>query len=112
MAIPIHPDLAAVLARIPREHLFIVTRNDGRPCKSDGFKSIFHSAKKRLGPGGLQFNGLRHTAGKLLAEAGCTDREIMAILGHQTASTVTRYTRSVEQKRQAEAAFVKLKSRT
>ena len=37
---------------------------------------------------------------------------MMAILGHRTAAMVTRYTRGAEQKRLAQAAIVKLESRT
>ena len=63
------------------------------------------------GPAGLQFHGLRHTAAVRLAEVGATDREIMAILGHRTATMVTRHTRSAEQERLARAAIAKLESR-
>ena len=112
LLIPVHPQLADVLAGIPRKGLVIVHREDGRPYSGTGFASIFHREKKRLGLAALQFHGLRHTAGQRLAEAGCSDREIMAILGHRTASMVTRYTRRADQKRLAKAAIVKLESRT
>ena len=112
LLIPVHPQLADVLAGIPRKGLAIVHREDGRPYSGTGFASIFHREKKRLGLAALQFHGLRHTAGQRLAEAGCSDREIMAILGHRTASMVTRYTRRADQKRLAKAAIVKLESRT
>ncbi|MYJ71520.1 MAG: tyrosine-type recombinase/integrase, partial [Rhodospirillaceae bacterium] len=104
--------LEDVLTGIPRKGMVIVHRADGRPYSGDGFASIFQREKKRLGLGALQFHGLRHTAGQRLAEAGCSDREIMAILGHRTAAMVTRYTRGAEQKRLAKAAIVKLEPRT
>ena len=110
--IPLHPHLEDVLTGIPRKGMGIVHRADGRPYSGDGFASIFQREKKRLGLGALQFHGLRHTAGQRLAEAGCSDREIMAILGHRTAAMVTRYTRGAEQKRLAKAAIVKLEPRT
>ena len=112
LAIPIHRDLAAVLERIPRGHMTIVHTGRGTGYTQSGFKSYFRKELARLGLAGLQFHGLRHTAGKLLAEAGCTDREIMAILGHRTGSMVSRYTRSAEQKRLAKAAIIKLETRT
>lgn len=112
LRIRIHSDLAAVLAEIPREHMAIVHTRAGTPYTSYGFRSTFRAELKRLGLQGLQFHGLRHTAGRLLAEAGCTDREIMAILGHRTAEMVTRYTRGAEQERLADAAVVKLETRT
>ncbi len=112
LLIPIHPHLADVLAAIPRTGMFIVHRTDGGPYTGGGFASIFQREKKRLGLGALQFHGLRHTAGQRLAEAGCSDREIMAILGHLTASMVNRYTRRAEQKRLAKSAIVKLETGT
>ena len=111
LLIPIHDDLAAVLEDIPRLGTNIVHRADGRGYTGSGFASIFQREQKRLGLGGLQFHGLRHTAAARLAEAGATDREIMSILGHRTAEMVTRYTRGAAQERLAEAAIVKLKPR-
>ncbi len=108
LSIPIHHYLAGVLERIPRMHMAIVHTKRGAPYTSSGFRTIFYREIRRLGLGGLQFHGLRHTAGKRLAEAGCSDREIMAILGHRTA----KYTRGAEQKRLARAAILKLETGT
>ena len=112
LVIPVHRDLAAVLDGIPRRGTNIVHRKDGRSYTTRGFSALFRKERDRLGLRGLQFHGLRHTAGQQLAEAGATDREIMAILGHRTASMVTRYTRGAEQQRLARAAIVKLEPRT
>ncbi|MDE0149339.1 MAG: tyrosine-type recombinase/integrase [Rhodospirillaceae bacterium] len=112
LQIPIHPDLAVVLESIPRVGMRIVHRRDGRAYTPSGFRANLRKEMKRLGLQGLQFHGLRHTAGQLLAEAECSDREIMAILGHRTASMVTRYTRRADQKRLAKSAIVKLKPGT
>ncbi|MDE0390912.1 MAG: tyrosine-type recombinase/integrase [Rhodospirillales bacterium] len=111
LLIPIHPDLATVLDAIPRVGTNIVHRADGRAYTGTGLSSLFRREQKRLGLGGLQFHGLRATAATQLAEAGATEREIMSVLGHQTASMVTRYTRRAEQERLAKAAIVKLKPR-
>lgn len=112
LLIPIHRDLAAVLDGIPRDHMAIVHTERGAPYTPSGFRASLRKDMARLGLSGLQFHGLRHTAGRLLAEAGATDREIMAILGHRTAAMVARYTRGAEQERLARAAIVKLETRT
>ncbi len=112
LQIPIHTELAAVLERIPRRGTNIVHRADGRAYTGKGFGNAFRREQHRLGVTALQFHGLRHTAGRMLAEAGASDREIMAILGHRTAAMVTRYTRSAEQKRLAKAGIFKLETRT
>ena len=70
LSIPIHRDLAAVLDRVPRDHMTIIRREDGKPYTSGGFRAIFYRELHRFRLAGLQFHGLRHTAGKLLAEAG------------------------------------------
>lgn len=111
LLIPIHPDLAAVLDAIPRVGTTIVHREDGRAYTGTGFSSIFRREQQRLGLGALQFHGLRATAATRLAEAGATEREIMSVLGHKTASMVTKYTRRANQKRLAKAAIVKLEPR-
>lgn len=108
LVIPIHPQLAEVLDGIPRVGVTIVHRRDGRAYTGEGFASHFQREKRRLGLGDLQFHGLRHTAATRLAEAGCTDREIMSILGHRTASMVTRYTAGAEQKRLSRSAIGKV----
>ena len=109
--IPVHPDLADILDRIPRVGTNIVHREDGRAYTPGGFSAIFRRELKRLGIAGLVFHGLRATAAARLAEAGATDRELMAILGHRTASMVTRYTRKADQTRLAQAAITKLRPR-
>lgn len=115
LEIPIHPKLADVLEEIPRVGMTIVHRKDGQPYNGNAFGQAFKREQRRLGLQGLQFHGLRHTAAARLAEAGASDREIMSILGHRTASMVTRYTRAAEQKRLARAAIgkvVKLETKT
>ena len=87
--IPVHAALAEVLDKIPRKGTDIVHREDGSAYTGNGFQSVFQREKRRLGLGGVQFHGLRHTAARLLAEAGATDREIMSIHGHRTAAILT-----------------------
>jgi integrase len=54
-------------------------------------------------------HGLRKTAARRLAEAGCSTHQIRAITGHATLKEVERYTKAADQKRLAEQAFEKLK---
>jgi integrase len=58
------------------------------------------------------FHGLRNSAAKRLADAGCTPHQIQAITGHRTLRMVEKYTRQAEQMRLAKAAIVKLRERT
>jgi integrase len=45
-----------------------------------------------------------------LAEAGCGEREIMAILGHRTVQMVSRYTKRANQPVPAPSAMDKLEA--
>jgi integrase len=108
LSIPIHPRLAKVLSTIPKKSLTILHNAYGRPWKAKGFENAFSLERKRLGVRKV-FHGLRKTAAVNLAEAGCSEREIMAITGHQTAQMVDHYVKAASQKNMAKAAIEKLK---
>jgi len=108
LSIPLHRDLRQLLERTPRTGMYIVCTERGTPYTRSGFSKMFRRELERLNLRDFQFHGLRHTAGRRLAEAGCSDREIAAILGHRTAAMTLRYTRRADQKRLAKAAVTKL----
>lgn len=60
---------------------------------------------------GIVTHGLRTTAAKWMAEAGCSEREIMSITGHTTAASVSVYVRHADQKTRAVNAIAKLSAR-
>ena len=53
-------------------------------------------------------HGLRHLAGVRMSEAGCTDEEMMAVLGHRSATSLRIYTKGANQKGLAENAILKV----
>jgi predicted RNA-binding Zn-ribbon protein involved in translation (DUF1610 family) len=55
----------------------------------------------------FELAGLRKAGSARLAELGASDREIMAITGHQTAKEVDRYTRGARQRQLAASAMAK-----
>lgn len=113
LTIPIHADLCAILATAPRDHVTILNTAFGKPFTVDGFSTFMREAIKAAGlPLECQPHGLRKAAGRRLAEAGCTSRQIMAILGHKTLSEAERYTRAADQVELAQAAILKLERRT
>ena len=59
----------------------ILLNSDGRPWTSEGFRASWGKASAKAGIA-LTFNDLRGTAVTLLALAGCTEAEIVAITGH------------------------------
>jgi len=55
-------------------------------------------------------HGLRKTAARMLAEAGCSEEEIKAVTGRSTCAMVSHYTRAADQNKQATAAILKLEN--
>jgi enterobacteria phage integrase len=111
--VPLHRDLRVVLERARHNHVTIITTEFGKPFAVDGFSSFMRDAITAAGlPLDCQPHGLRKAAGRRLAEAGCTTKQIMAILGHQSITEAERYTRDADQIRLAEAAMVLLEAQT
>lgn len=102
LAIPLHPELRAVLDATPSEHLtFLVTRT-GKPFHADAFTHWFKRKCQAAGlPTRASPHGLRKAACRRLAEAGCSASVIQAISGHATLREVSRYTEAAEQARLA-----------
>jgi integrase len=60
---------------------------------------------------GLTFHGLRHTAGRKLAENGAEPHMIAAMLGHRTLAMAWHYSKDANRKELARAAVIKLSPR-
>ena len=122
LAIPIHQDLLAILERIPKTAVTILTNQAGVPWTRDGFQSSWQKAlaqpasRRKSAPpswplrvikeGGLVFHGLRKSAVVFLLEAGCSDAEVSSITG-QTRQMVEHYGKQVSQQKLAAAAILK-----
>jgi len=106
--IPAHPALRAYLDRLGVEVGLLVKGPGAGPWDRSGFAKAFRQALDAAGLQGLHFHGLRHSASRGLAEAGCTDEEIAAITGHRAREMVAHYTRQARQRRLAESAISKL----
>lgn len=111
--VPLHRDLLEVLEKARHNHVTIIKTEFGRPFTVDGFSDFMRDAITAAGlPLDCQPHGLRKAAGRRLAEAGCTTKQIMAILGHKSIEEVERYTREADQIRLATAAMSRLEAQT
>lgn len=112
LALFLHRDLQEVLRATPRRHVTILNTEFGRPYTVAGFSRFMREAitAARL-PMACKVHGLRKTAGRMLAEAGASARQIMDVLGHKSLSEAERYTRDAEQARLARDAIQKLQGR-
>ena len=109
MYIPLHPDLKALLDRLPLTNLTFLMTAHGKPFVAAGFTNWFHDTVKEAGlPAGLSPHGLSKATCRRLAEAGCSAHEIMAISGHRSLAEVTRYTVAARRKDLAARAMLAL----
>jgi len=107
--IPMHRELRRAIEAMPSRDMLLLVNENGTAFDKVYFGAWFAEAIDDAGLGGdCVLHGLRHSAGSDLAEAGCSETEIMSILGHKTARMVTRYTKGARQKQLAKAAIVKL----
>ncbi len=108
LVIPAHWRLKAHLDELPKDSLLFVVDGEGRVIDKSAFTKEFRAALDAAGLTTLRFHGLRHSAGRALAEAGCSSHEIQSITGHRTLQMVEHYTKAARQKRLASSAIAKL----
>jgi integrase len=108
LAIPVHPELRAILDATPSENLTFLVTATGKPYGGNHFSESFRSWCDAAGlPKHCSAHGLRKAACRRLAEAGCSANEIAAISGHSSLNEVARYTRAADQARLARNALAK-----
>src|SRR5262249_15649820 len=110
LAIPMHPELVAVIAATPSGHLTFLTTTIGGPFAATTFTHWFRRECDRAGLPHCSAHGLRKATARRLAEVGCTAHEIAAITGHASLGELVRYTKAVDQRRLAEAAMAKTRT--
>lgn len=110
--IPILPPLAKALKFMKRKDgaAFLLTQQ-GTPFTKESFGNAFRTWCDEAGLKGLSAHGLRKAAGAAMAESGCTEREIMAVLGHRSESAVKIYVSSADRRRLAASALQKSEGR-
>ena len=106
--IPEHRELAAELARGETGHMSLLTTSQGKAFDPVYFGAWFADAIEGAGlPEDCVLHGLRKTAARCLAEAGCSESEITKITGHTTSRMVAHYTKGANQPKIASAAILK-----
>lgn len=104
--IPVHSELARILDATPTEHLTFLVTHFGRPFGDAGFGNWMRDRCNEAGlPKGVAAHGLRKAACRRLAEAGCSEQQIMSISGHRNSREVQIYVQAASQKHMASAAI-------
>lgn len=110
LQIPIGPQLRASLDTIPEGQVMLLLTSFGRPFTEKGFGNYIKRAAAFAGLPHCSAHGLRKSAATRLAEAGCTEHQIMSITGHKTSKEVMRYTAAARQGLLAEEAMQKVET--
>ena len=110
LEIPIHAELARIIAATPSDNLtFLVTKahraNKSKPFAVAGFGNWFREMCNEAGLPHCSAHGLRKAVARRLAEANCSEHVIAAITGPRSLQEVRRYTASASQVRLAEQAI-------
>lgn len=107
--IPAHEALRAELALRKRNYMMLVT-DKGKPFTSESLGQFLAAAIDDAElPDDCVVHGLRKTAARKMAEAGCSEDEIMAVTGHRSAQMVRLYVRGARRKKMADNAVLKWK---
>jgi integrase len=99
---PILPQLAEVIDASPTGDLTFLVTNAGKPFTAAGFGNWFRERCDEAGLPHCSAHGLRKAGATLAAEAGATDRQLMAMFDWSSASQATIYTATADRKRLAE----------
>jgi integrase len=105
LLLPMHPELTAALASVPRNNLTFLTTEWGGPFTAAGFSNWFRAQCDVAGLRHCSFHGLRKSAATRFANAGCSTDQTKAFTGHKSLAEVERYTRSADQQRLARQAL-------
>lgn len=94
--IPIHPELAKVLAGTPRTNLTFLVTFKGEPFSAKGVGNWIRDICDRAGLPECTSHGLRKAISRRMADAGCSNQVIKAVTGHVTDKEVARYTAAAD----------------
>lgn len=110
--LPVLPELAAAIDAMPAVGMTFLVTEAGTPFTAAGFGNWFREVCDEAGLQGFAAHGLRKAGATRLAEAGCTDHQIMAWGGWKSIREVQRYTAAANRKRLAQSAAEKLATGT
>lgn len=106
--LPILDELFAVLDPLPRDRMLFITHTGDRPYKPTTFGNWFHDQCVAAGLPHCSSHGLRKAGATRLANAGATEFEIMAFLGHRTTDEARTYTKKANRKSLADTGMEKV----
>ena len=109
VSIPMAPQLRQAIAKTKLAGSTYMINPRGKPFASaDAMSQSFSKWCREAGLEGKTAHGVRKAVGYMLAEAGCTQYQIMAVHGHTESRTSEIYTRAASRRRLATEAAAKM----
>lgn len=107
--IPIHPDLQRVLDILPKSQMTFLETSGGRSRSANGLGNAMRKWCNAAKLPDCTSHGLRKACATRLAEAGASEREIMAWTGHTSPQMVQIYAGKARRGLMADQGFAKLR---
>lgn len=104
-ALPMLPELRAVIDATPSGHLVYLVTEFGKPFTAAGFGNKFREWCNDAGLPHCAAHGCRKAGAKMAAENGATAHQLMAIFGWETLRQAEVYTRNANRTLLAEQAM-------
>ena len=110
VSLPITAELRKALEWLPcKAETYLVTEH-GKAFSSNGFGNKMRQWCDDIGLKQCSSHGLRKASATILAEAGATEKQLMAIFGWSDSKMAHHYSKAAEKKRLADAGFELLQS--
>lgn len=100
-AIPILPELAAIIEATPSGHMTYLVTEFGKPFTAAGFGNKFRDWCNQAGLPHCSAHGLRKAGATLAADNGATEHQLMAIYGWASPKQAALYTRRANRRKLA-----------
>ncbi|RUW26951.1 tyrosine-type recombinase/integrase [Mesorhizobium sp. M4B.F.Ca.ET.013.02.1.1] len=106
--LPMLDELIEVLRPLPADRMLFLTHTGDRPYKATTFGNWFHDQCVAAGLPHCSSHGLRKAGATRLADAGASELEIMAFLGHRTPDEARTYVKKFNRKRLGDTGMEKV----
>lgn len=104
ISVPIMPQLQKTLDALPDDQFTFLQTRHGKSRSENGLGNLMRKWCDQAGLPECTAHGLRKAQGRRLAEAGCTNKQIQAWLGHKTATQSDVYTKDADIERLSDDA--------
>ena len=105
LALPILPQLRAILDATPSRHLTYLVTEWGKPFTAPGFGNKFRDWCNEAGLPHCSAHGIRKYDATLAAENGATEHQLMAMFGWDSPKQAAVYTRKANRAKLAKGAM-------